>query len=68
MADFEEEQLEEDDILDNMLEEDGSEHFLYGDKKGPDADPGSKSGCMSTIVLLLVPVVVISWILMQKGV
>ena len=68
MADFEDEQLEEDDILDNMLEEDGSEHFLYGDKKGPAADPGSKSGCMSSIVLVLVPVALICWLLTTKGV
>ena len=67
MADFEEEQLEEDDILDNMLEEDGSEHFLYGDKKGPNADPGSKMGCLSTIVLLLVPVGIICWVFAGKG-
>lgn len=45
-----------DDALDNFLEDDGSDHFLYGDVKEPDQRPGTKAGCMGVIVLMLIPV------------
>jgi len=56
MSDFDDSQFDEDDLLDNVLEEDGSEHFLYGEKRSPDSDPGKKSGCLGLILLLIIPV------------
>jgi hypothetical protein len=55
MSDFDDSQFDDDDLLDNVLEEDGSEHFLYGEKRSPNSDPGKKSGCLGLILFLIIP-------------
>ena len=51
---------EHDDILDNIPDAAGEDEFLYGDKKPPDHDPGGKSGCLATLLILLLPVAIIA--------
>ncbi|WP_136797469.1 MULTISPECIES: hypothetical protein [Desulfosediminicola] len=49
---------EHDDILDNIPDAAGEDEFLFGDKRPPDHDPGGKSGCLATLLILLLPVAV----------
>lgn len=61
MTGKEDEQFEKDDALDNMLEEDGEDHFLYGNAEKPDHQPGPRSGCFGLVLLLIMPVSFLGW-------
>jgi|GEM_PF-4974184 len=51
---------EHDDILDNLPDAAGEDEFLYGDKKPPDHDPGTKSGCLATLLLIILPAAILA--------
>ena len=55
--------FEKDDALDNLLEDDGEDHFLYAKARKPDHQPGTKSGCLGLIVMLILPASFFSWYL-----
>ena len=57
--------FEKDDALDNILEDDGEDHFLYGKAQKPDHQPGPRSGCFGLIALLILPVSFLSWYLIR---
>lgn len=66
MSEQEQPKSEHDDILDNIPDAAGEDEFLYGDKKPPDHDPGGKTGCLATLLLILLPSLIIacsSWYL-----
>jgi len=63
MSNKEDERFDKDDALDNMLEEDGEDHFLYGSAQKPDHQPGPRSGCFGLIALLGIPSVIVGWCL-----
>ena len=55
--------FEKDDALDNILEDDGEDHFLYGKVQKPDHQPGPRSGCFGLILVLILPASLLSWYL-----
>lgn len=55
--------FEKDDALDNILEDDGEDHFLYGKIQKPDHQSGPRSGCFGLILIVILPTSLLSWYL-----